>query len=241
MDGVNPPTQPQPQPQEPVASPGFPSGGFAGFQMPPPTPPAPTASVFAPPVRSRKGVGKSVIIAGILVLMLVALVLGFDKARSFLSKAEGGCTPENISEANLTQNSVEIVFQTGKACQVEVAYGTKPGELLLQVPEAMASLNHRIRLSPLLPSTPYSYQVLVDGKKVGQEHSFTTKVAQAPTIPPTPTSGAVVVSPTPGGARTYTYDDFERYFGTANTTFDIDKNGVVNTRDWILYQKSQTK
>jgi len=247
MDQINP-TQPsvQPQgqtpPQEPAANPGFPSGptGFAGFQTSPQPSVAPAASVFTPQAETKKkGVGKSVIVVGILVLMLVGLVLGFDKARSFLSRAEGGCTPENLSEANLTPNSVEIIFSTGKTCQVEVAYGTNSESLLLQVPEAMASLNHRIRLSPLLPSTSYYYQVMAEGKKVGEVRSFLTKVAQSPTIAP------VVPSPIPtvasGTSGEYTFADFERYFGTANATYDTDKNGIVNTRDWILYQKTLVK
>lgn len=232
------------QPSEPAVNPGFQGGNFANYQQPS-SPSAPSSSgtnVFTPQAAGKKSsLAKNIIVSGILVLLLAGLVLGFDKARSFLSKAEGGCVPENLSETNLTPNSVEIVFQTGKTCQVEVAYGTSSESLLLQVPEASASLNHRVRLSPLLPSTTYYYQVMADGKKVGQVRSFLTKVSQAPTIPPGPTGELVgAVSPTPK-ISAYTIDDFKSHFGTANTAFDIDKNGIVNTRDWVLYQKSVTK
>lgn len=191
--------------------------------------PIPQATVFTPPRPPSRGLNtKSIILIGVLVLVLVGLILGFDKARSFLSKAagEGGCEPENLRETNLAQTSVEIVFSTSKACKAEVNYGISQDGMLLQVPEAMASLNHRIRLSPLLPSTTYYYQVNVEGKKIEPARSFLTLVVPIPTQIPTSSAG-------------YTFNDFSPYLGTANPTFDMDKNGVVNSADWLLYQGSK--
>lgn len=232
-----------PSPPPPTFTPG---SGFmaAGFQ-PASSQSTSSATVFTPPESPKKKTSvKSIALVGVLLLVLLALILLFGKAKGFLSKAEGGCTPENLNEADVAPNSAEITFQTGKACQVELTYGTSSESLLLRIPETMAALNHRVRLAPLLPSTTYYYQVVVDGKKVGEVRSFLTKLAQAPAQAPpvvVPTTAPPVFVPTTipaglGGSR-YTLEDFQVNFGTANLAFDVDKNGIVNIRDWLLYQK----
>lgn len=241
---VSPPPPPPPLP-EISASPVTPTATV-------PTNPVTDQSTLIPPKPQKKGVGgvKNVLLGSFLVLVLTGLVLGFGKARSFLSSAEGGCTPDNITETNLTANSIEIVFQTGKACQMEVAYGTSSEAMLLQVPEAMASLNHRIRLAPLLASTTYYYQIIANGKKVSAPRSFLTKAAEVsvsptpvlvptenPVVSPVPESIAPSVAASSAAASRYTLSDFEPYFGTSSAVFDIDKNGIVNMRDWLLYQE----
>ena len=170
-------------------------------------------------------------------MLLAGLVLGFGKARSFFSKAvgEGGCDPEGIREMNLTSNSAEVVFQTGKACMAQINYGISQDGMLLQVPEAMASLNHRIRLAPLLPSTTYYYQIKIDGKPVDTIRSFMTQAVAQPTTPPAESTTVPTKAPTSG---TYTLDDFIAVYGTNNSTFDVDKNGIVNSADWIKYSAS---
>lgn len=256
------PAQPQAQPLAspgPVSSPprpdqeNFVGSGFkaAGFRSAlndetpvqdnaaPPVPQEVTQVFGGQEVKKSKAKNikaKNVIIAVVLVLTLGSLVAGFGKIRTFLTNAQGGCEPENISEANLSANSIEIVFQTSKACQMEVAYGTNKDALLLQVPESMPSLNHRIRLAPLLASTTYYYQIVSEGKKLGTVRSFLTK-APTPTEMPTlaPTQPPLVA---PTDQSTYTLSDFQSHFGTENDQFDIDKNGTVNMRDWLLYQKS---
>lgn len=186
---------------------------------------------------------KNIIIIAVLLLVLAGLIFGFGKARSFLSKASGGCLPNNVSEENITPNSVEIVFQTDKTCQAEIAYGTSNKEeaLLLRIPEALASLNHRIRLAPLLPSTAYYYQIIADGEKTEPIHSFltgkTTDLGEEPQ-PTIPIAQPTVASSAGEKAGKYTITDFQVVFGTVNPVFDVDKNGTVNIRDWILYQKT---
>jgi hypothetical protein len=98
-----------------------------------------------------------------------------------------------------------------------------------------------------LASTTYYYQVVAEGKKVGEIRSFLTKAAEptlAPSLVPTPPEESTLAPEVPGatdsGATSttkYTLEDFQSNFGSANSKFDIDKNGVVNSRDWLLYQK----
>lgn len=184
-----------------------------------------------------------------LVLLLGGLVAGFGKIRSFISQAEGTCTPDSVTETNLTSDSVEVVFATGKACQMSVTYGISSQALLLEIPETMASLNHRFRLTPLLPATTYYYQVVSGEKKVSPVRSFLSKapVNIAPTEEPT-TAPVVTSEPPPivesvptgqeaSSAAVYTYEDFKTQFGGTDPNFDIDKNGVVNRADWLLYQR----
>lgn len=234
MNGTNPlPNQPTPfAPQQTSMPDGFQVGNFQGQSQ---------STVMTPQsVNQKRSVNsKNFVLIGVLLLVMAGLILGFNKARSFLSKAVGGCQPTNVTEENITPNSVEIVFQTDKVCQTEIAYGTSSKEeaLLLRIPEALASLNHRIRLAPLLPSTGYYYQIIADGEKTELIHSFLTQKTQTaePTKVPEPIS-PTIVPPGPGG---YTITDFEQYFGVSNSVFDIDKNGVVNIRDWMLYQKTK--
>lgn len=197
----------------------------------------PSVSVFNPEPMKKKISVKIVVMVGFLILILVGLIANLEKVKSFLSRAEGGCIPENLVEAEVTPNSAEITFQTEKACQVEVNYGTSSGSMLLRAPETVAVLDHRVRLTPLLPSTTYYYQVVVGGKKVSETRSFMTKLAMAPTqVPVVVPTTAITVAP--GGTGSYTIEDFQANFGRQNTIFDIDKDGVVSIRDWILYQKT---
>lgn len=220
-----------------------PQGGFpsdsnpqTGFHQVPQPPTSNTASTLPPPIlyseekkKNKPAVSKNLMIAGSLLVVLSVLVFGFDKARSFLSKASGGCMPVNISETNLTSSSAEITFETDKACQVEIVYGTsnKAEALLLQIPEALPSLTHRIKLSPLLASTAYYYQIVADGQETGAIRSFLTM-------------GDVVPTTAPAKEETYTYEEFKKHFyeDIPNPAFDVNKDNVVNEIDWRLYQKA---
>ena len=240
----------QPNPPNP-ANPILPGAGFkaAGFKSQSavvspqsPLPPSPVTN-FSPAEKPKGGTSKSLMVVAVLILLLAGLVAGFGKIRTFISEAQGSCEPESLAETNLTPSSVEIVFQTGKACQVEVAYGTSQGALLLQVPEVTASLNHRLRLTPLLAATTYYYQVVQGDKKLSPVRSFLTKPAPSPTPSPVPTLPPAEVVPTAAETTSsattkYTLQDFQSHFGSSSAEFDLDKNGVVNNADWLLYQKS---
>lgn len=215
------------------------------YTIPPPPVPQYSNVVSASPqsANKQKGSGKGAIIAGVSVLALGAIVFGVTKFTGIFSKAssEDNCAPSTITEEQVTANSATIVFQTPSACQVEIAYGTsaQTEALLLQVPEAMASLNHTVKLSPLLPSTAYYYQLKVDGKPLGNVRNFLTLPVSGQTnIVPTSAPTVPSVVPTQAGAKAaYTIEDFQAKFGGSDVAFDIDKNGIVNFGDWVAYQK----
>ena len=219
-----------------------------GFHQIPSSPATNIASIATPSTEEKKKEkilnNKNLLLVGGLIAVLAILIFGFDKARSFLSKASGGCVPVNIQETNLTSNSVEITFETSKACQAEIVYGTsnKAEALLLQIPEALPSLNHRIKLSPLLPATAYYYQIIAEGQKIDLIRSFLTKQNQEviPTKVPVITPNVIITTVPTLPSGTYTYEEFKKHFyeDIPNPTFDINKDNIVNEIDWRLYQKA---
>lgn len=234
--GSVPPPQPDTLPPQPAAS------------APPYNPPISSypniVSATPQSANKQKGSGKGAIIAGASVLALGAIVFGVTKFTGLFSKAssEDSCTPSAVAEEQVTANSATIVFQTPSACQVEIAYGTsaQAEALLLQVPEAMASLNHSVKLSPLLPSTAYYYQLKVEGKPLGNVRNFLTLPVSGQTgaVPTNAPTVSPVIPTQTAGKTTYTIEDFQAKFGTVDSAFDIDKNGIVNFGDWTAYQKT---
>jgi len=232
----SPSTSPSTPPPSPPAQPDIPTSPPPSYSPPPPPPKDEVKAVTPKPEGSKAGVKVALIMAAI--VLLAGSAYGVTQFTGLFSKAAGEtCTPEGIQEANLTANSVEIIFQTDKTCQTEIAYGTsnQPEALLLQVPEAMASLNHKVKLSPLLPATAYYYQIKVDGKAVSTIRNFLTLRADGGSAVATAVPTAKPASP----SGEYAFEDFQPLFGTEDETFDIDGNGIVNFADWAEYQKSK--
>lgn len=197
---------------------------------------------------------------GILAIVVVGIVVWqMGAIRTFFGEATGGAKPQGVRVANISANSAAISWQTAEPVVGQVEYGTTPGSFLLRATETSPTTNHNVTLSPLLPETIYYFRIRV-GEEIyddnGAPYSFTTKEAVAkmpspgvsPTLPlvsptvvisrptVTPTQNlSPVISPT----EKYTLDDFQKVFGTSNAEFDINKDGVVNSADWILYQEQE--
>jgi len=205
---------------------------------------------------------KTILMAGggILAIVVVGIVVWqMGAIRTFFGEATGGAKPQGVRVANISANSAAISWQTTEPVVGQVEYGTTPGSFLLRATETSPTTNHNVSLSPLLPETIYYFRIRV-GEEIyddnGAPYSFTTKEAVAkmpspgvsPTLPlvsptvvisrptVTPTQNlSPVISPT----EKYTLDDFKKAFGTSNAEFDINKDGVVNSADWILYQEQE--
>ena len=197
---------------------------------------------------------------GILAIVVVGIVVWqMGAIRTFFGEATGGAKPQGVRVANISANSAAISWQTAEPVVGQVEYGTTPGSFLLRATETSPTTNHNVTLSPLLPETIYYFRIRV-GEEIyddnGAPYSFTTKEAVAkmpspgvsPTLPlvsptvvisrptVTPTQNlSPVISPT----EKYTLDDFQKVFGTSNAEFDINKDGVVNSADWVLYQEQE--
>ncbi len=198
---------------------------------------------------------------GILAIVVVGIVVWqMGAIRTFFGEATGGAKPQGVRVANISANSAAISWQTTEPVVGQVEYGTTPGSFLLRATETSPTTNHNVSLSPLLPETIYYFRIRV-GEEIyddnGAPYSFTTKEAVtkmpspevSPTLPlvsPTAVISRPIATPTqnlspvisPTGGK-YTLDDFKKMFGASNAEFDINKDGVVNSADWVLYQEQE--
>jgi len=178
------------------------------------------------------------------VAVIVGAVLSMDKIRTFLGEATAGSKPEGVRVTNITANSATVIWQTSKSVAGQVEYGTTPGSFLLRNTETAQTTSHSLILSPLLPETIYYFRIRI-GEEVydenGAPYSFTTKgaVASIPvvTVSPIPTLSLPTSTPSATSSAQYTLDDFQAKFGSSDSEFDINEDGVVNSADWILYQE----
>ena len=205
---------------------------------------------------------KTILMAGggILAIVVVGIVVWqMGAIRTFFGEATGGAKPQGVRVANISANSAAISWQTTEPVVGQVEYGTTPGSFLLRATETSPTTNHNVSLSPLLPETIYYFRIRV-GEEIyddnGAPYSFTTKEAVAkmpspgvspalPLVSPTVVISQPTVTPTQNlspvisPTEKYTLDDFQKVFGTSNAEFDINKDGVVNSADWILYQEQE--
>ncbi len=194
----------------------------------------------------------AIVVVGIVVWQMGAI-------RTFFGEAAGGAKPQGVRVANISANSATISWQTPEAVVGQIEYGTTPGSFLLRATETSPTTNHNVTLSPLLPETIYYFRIRV-GEEIyddnGAPYSFTTKEAAAkmpspgispalPLVSPTvvisrPTATPTQnLSPAISPTEKYTLDDFKKAFGTSNAEFDINKDGMVNSADWVLYQEQK--
>lgn len=188
---------------------------------------------------------KTVIIVVILILTGVLAVVGLRAAKTYLSGASGGASPQGVrAEADI--NSTTISWQTEKASRGVVEYGTTPASLLLRALETQETTAHRVTLSPLKANTTYYFRLKI-GETIydnnGIPYSFKTKSAEEGSSSVSPTAVPTVVQPTTAadGAKVTTCleSEFKLKFGSKDTKYDFDGNGVVNTKDWIECLKAQ--
>lgn len=175
---------------------------------------------------------KTVIIIVILLMVGVLGVLGVNTAKTYLSGASADLTPSNVlGKGNEDGKSATITWMTDKEAMGVVEYGTTPASLLLRAPESSQSTNHSLVLTPLKPGTNYYFRIRI-GEEVfdnnGIPYSFKTKAAAIePTLIPT-----IVVQPTVKVAS-------ESGTTTCNRTTDYNKDGIVNSLDYINCQKNK--
>lgn len=178
---------------------------------------------------NKKPSVKTFIIIGILILFGVLGVFGMDTARTFLSGASADTMAKNVlSKPSEDGKSAVITWSSDKETQGVVEYGTSPASLLLRAPEAAATTNHSVNLSPLKANTKYHFRIKV-GEEIyddnGIPFTFSTKgSAVATQVLPSPTgSAAVTPAPTVGSI--------------CDSNVDNNKDGVVNSLDRIYCLK----
>lgn len=171
---------------------------------------------------------KGILIVLALLVSVGILVVAAQTTKNLLTRAKQDIVPTNVRADQITVNSAIISWQTEKETQGLVEYGTNPSEFPLFAIETTAVKNHSVNLSLLTPNTTYYYRIKIGEKSfdnAGLPWSFTTKVPAAPT-------------PTPMACN---LSAFRAKFGTSDPTFDINKDGVVNSTDYLLCLNQQQR
>ncbi len=182
---------------------------------------------------------KTIIIVIILFLAGIASVLGIKTVRNYLGGAQAEEEPQNV-QIQAESTSATVLWQTDKEVLSTIEYGTNQSNLLLRAPESQPSTSHRVTLSPLKANTVYYFRIRVGENlydNAGIAYSFRTKAGEAAitpivtSIPTLPVSTAAASSATL--VSTCNQADFEAKMGESDSAYDFDKNGIVNTRDWL--------
>lgn len=183
---------------------------------------------------------KAIIIIVILLLVGFLAVVGIRAARTYLGGAAGGTEPTNV-RAQADVKSATISWQTEKESQGVVEYGTTPASLLLRALETQQTMSHRVILSPLKENTTYYFRIKV-GETIydnnGIPFSFKTQEDEGETPTAAPTVQVSTSTPTPATGSgnkvaRCVMSEFKEKFGTSDSQYDFDNNGVVNSKDWI--------
>jgi hypothetical protein len=191
---------------------------------------------------------KIFLIIGVLILIIgiPAAIIVLKQQTVFKLGAQTYNKPENIQIVNITEKSATITWTTSKATQGVINYGISPANLTLVHPENFPAINHQVQLVNLLPATTYFFTIKIGNQTFdnnGQPFTFITKPVTIPPTPtltpiPTPTSKQTPeISPTPP----LTEEGFQEEMGTNNPTYDLNKDGIVNTADLLLFRQQQNK
>ncbi len=182
---------------------------------------------------NKKPSVKTFIIIGILLLAGVLGVFGINTARTYLSGASADTMAKNVlSKPSEDGKSAVITWSSDKATQGVVEYGTSPASLLLRAPEATATTDHSVNLSPLKANTAYHFRIRV-GDEIydnnGIPFSFNTKGSDM--------SAQLAVSPTASAAAVATTTPVPVIESACDSKIDNNKDGVVNSLDHIYCLK----
>lgn len=167
-----------------------------------------------------------VIVVLVFLLGVPAAILLIKRPAIFHLGATTTSQPENIRTVQITENSAKITWTTAKANQGLVSYGLTANNLTLVHPENTPALNHQITLTRLLPGRQYFFVIKIDGESFSdnndQPYEFTTPAKEASSTP------APIV---------LTEENLLKVLGTNNTTYDLNRDGIVNTLDLYLLRE----
>lgn len=175
---------------------------------------------------------KTIIIVLIIALAGVGTVFGLRVSKTLFSGASSGAEPQSI-QIQTDAASATISWQTDKEAMSTIEYGTTAASLLLRAIESQSTKVHRVVLAPLKENTTYFFRVRV-GEDVfdngGMPYSLKTKAGSGSEN----TGGGVTPTSKPAASLTSCVQaEFKEKFGTSDSQYDLDKNGIVNSADWI--------
>jgi hypothetical protein len=194
---------------------------------------------------------KIFLIIGVLILLvgIPAAILLLKQPTIFKLGAQTNEAPTGIQTIEIGPQEATITWVTQKPSQGVISYGISPNNLTLLQPETTPAINHRVKLTSLLPETTYFFVIKIGDKSFdnsGQPFTFTTKPKEkplptsTPQLSPSPSSLHLPL-PSPSPSYSFTENEIEKALGTNNPTYDLNKDGIVNTLDLLLFQQQQSK
>jgi phosphodiesterase/alkaline phosphatase D-like protein len=179
---------------------------------------------------------KTILVFGILILVIILSVIGVRTFKNMTSNASADYEPQGLVSTPATDGKSAVVsWETDKSVKASVFYGTNMASLLLMAADSEETVSHRISLGSLKPNTTYYYKVVVDENNTfdneGSMFSFKTTAAVTPT-PTIELKPEVALTPSSTSSATGST--------TCDRTTDYDKNGVINSIDFITCSKGTT-
>jgi len=181
------------------------------------------------------------IIIAILIISIPTAVFILKQQTVFKLGAQTINKPENVQITNITEKSATVSWSTQKATQGVINYGISSTNLTLIQTESSPVINHRVNLINLLPATKYFFVIKIADQTFdngGQPFTFTTKETGASSSPTPSLEPNLTISPT---LSPLTEEGFQSAIGTNNATYDLNKDGIVNTADLLLFRQQQNK
>jgi hypothetical protein len=205
---------------------------------------------------------KTIIVLIIILLSIVLSVLLVRTVSSFMTSAAAGFEPKGVSAVSDEDGkTASVSWLTDKEAMGVIEYGNSPATLLLRMEESEQTTSHKVTLKQLKPNVTYYFRIRI-GDNVfdnnGVPYTFKTKGIVSETTPkPSPNASNEGVNvPTPTGAITTsgsgtilspsiavqkpTSDSTSSGTtnGACNRTTDYNKDGVINSLDYITCMKS---
>lgn len=178
---------------------------------------------------------KTIIIFGILILVIVLSVLGMTVAKTFISGAAADYEPQNLMSVPKEDGKTATVsWTTDKEVKASLFYGTNMASLLLMAEDMEPVTDHNILLTNLKTNTTYYYKIVVDADNIfdngGMMYSFKTGGKDAEEV----LEPVVTIQPTliPTMAASSSSSS-SKTTSTCSRTTDYNKDGVVNSMDYI--------
>jgi len=178
---------------------------------------------------------KGILIGAGLIVSLILIVLAAQSAKMLVTRAEVDIVPTNVRTSEVTERSAKVAWESKKESVGIVLYSQNSADLppageykeleagqyrFQQAFEVKPATSHLVSLTFLSSNTTYYFKILV-GKKIFDDGGIPFSLTTQPQISPTPTP----------------YDCnlnmFKAKFGTADSAYDCNQDGVVNTRDYL--------
>jgi hypothetical protein len=177
---------------------------------------------------------KTIIIFAILILVIIVSVWGVGAVKTFISGASAGYEPLDLTAVPKEDGkSATVSWTTDKSVKASIFYGTNMASLLLMAEDVEPTIYHNILLTNLRSNTTYYYKIVVDSDNIfdngGVMYNFKTDGAAEEVLIPT-----ITVQPT----LVPTLSDSSSTGAACNRTTDYNKDGIINSMDYISCSKS---